>query len=70
MTEPRTPDPAAEPAADPAAVAPAGARAPADDRADPLAPGPVRAADRPVTSEAEREVVETVRSISRLEESN
>ena len=70
MTEPRTPDPAVDPAADPAAAAPAGGRARVDEQGDPPASGSLRAADRPATTEAEREVVETVRSISRLEESN
>ena len=49
---------------DPAAV-------PHDDRADPPPPASVWVEDHePPTTEAEREATETVRAISRLEESN
>jgi hypothetical protein len=58
MTEPRTPDPAADAVGDPTAAT------------APPAPASAWASDRPPSSEAEREVVETVKSISRLEESN
>jgi hypothetical protein len=70
MTEPRPHEPAHDPAATVPASAPGGGDARTDDRADPPAPGAVWAGDRLVTSEAERETVETVRSVSRLEESN
>jgi len=43
---------------------------PTDDRADPPLPGSMWVDDHRPGSEAEREAVETVRSISRLEESN
>ena len=78
MTEPRTPDPAADPGAhaapdtalDAVPAGTSGAPAPTDRRADPPPAGSVWAGDHPPTTEAEREAVETVRSISRLEESN
>lgn len=81
MTDPRPPEaadrPATDPDTDPAtgpatvpASGPAGGDARVDDRAEPPAPGSVWAADRLVTSESERETVETARSVSRLEESN
>lgn len=45
--------------------------APVDDRrADPPAPASATDADRTPDTEAQREAQETVRSISRLEESN
>lgn len=43
---------------------------PTDERADPPPAGSTWAADVEPSTEAEREALETVRSISRLEESN
>ena len=44
--------------------------APVDDRRDPPAPASAWAAEQEPETESERESLETVRSISRLEESN
>jgi hypothetical protein len=43
---------------------------PTDERADPPPPGSAWVEDHVPSTEAEREAAETVRSISRLEESN
>lgn len=58
MTEPeQDPTPSVEPAA-------------VDDRRDPPAPASTWAAEQEPETESERESLETVHSISRLEESN
>jgi hypothetical protein len=49
---------------------PSAADLPTDDRRDPPVPASSWAAEQEPTTESERESLETVRSISRLEEAN
>ena len=66
MTEPTSSEPSP-----PAAVPSTAPGAPVDDRrADPPAPASAELAGDTAETEAQREAQETVRSISRLEESN